>query len=111
MEPGINPILIKSKKDLLPHLHIKLGLMNDFMKAMTKLDAEFKHIQNTFTNRSEAKIKVDIFVGPLICKLLLDANFDKVPRGKEKLYGNLSRQWQPTFYVIKEKKITERSSS
>jgi len=42
LEPGQksvqHPLLVQSEKILLPPLHIKLGLMKNFVKAMDKLD-------------------------------------------------------------------------
>ena len=62
--------LIDLTKILLPPLHINLGLIKQFVKALDKnLDA-FKQLQNLFTKISEAKIEAGIFVGPQIRKIL-----------------------------------------
>ena len=76
--------LVDSKKTLLPPLHIKLGLMKNFVKALDKTKVGFKYLYEKFPRLSEAKIKEGIFVGPQICELLRDDTFDHLLRGKEK---------------------------
>ena len=49
-------------KVLLPPLHIKLGLMKNFMKALHKNGAAFQHL-STLLPGSAAKLKEGIFVG------------------------------------------------
>ena len=48
--------LINPKKVLLPPLHIKLCLIKQFVKALDKDGAAFKHLQNLFPKLSEAKV-------------------------------------------------------
>ena len=48
----------------MPPLHIKLGLIKQFVKAFDKYGAAFKYLQNLFTKLSEAKVKGGIFIGP-----------------------------------------------
>ena len=67
-DPLIYPIKI-----LLPPLHINLGLIKQFVKALDMNSDAFKHLQNLFTKISEAKIEAGIFVGPQI-KKILDCN-------------------------------------
>ena len=67
--------LVKASKILLPPLHIKLGLMKNFVKAMNQDGATFKYICNKFPVLSQAKLKEGIFVGSQINKLLKDENF------------------------------------
>ena len=55
--PPINP-----KKVPLPPLHIKLGLIKEFVKALDKDGAAFKYLQNLFPKLSEAKVKGGIRV-------------------------------------------------
>ncbi|XP_076030793.1 uncharacterized protein LOC143018986 isoform X1 [Oratosquilla oratoria] len=59
---------------LMPPLHIKLGLMNQFMKAFNQQSATFKYLL-FFPKFSEAKIKGGIFVGPQIKKVLESTEF------------------------------------
>ena len=68
--------LVDSEKNLLPPLHIKLGLMKNFVKAMDKNGEGFQYIKNKFPRISEAKIKEGIFVGPDIRQLMNDKNFE-----------------------------------
>lgn len=79
-----NDPLVDPQKVLLPPLHIKLGLMKNFVKAMNKNGAAFQYLRQKFSRLSEAKIKEGIFVGPQIRNLFKDDNFDSVLEGKEK---------------------------
>ena len=67
-------------KVLLPPLHIKLGLMKNFVKAL--------HLSTLFPGLSAAKLKEGIFVGPQIRKVLKDTDF------KELLNLNELRAWE-----------------
>jgi hypothetical protein len=67
--------LIDFKKILLPPLHIKLGLMKNFVKALDKDGKAFKYLVNDFPDISEAKLKAGVFIGPQIRKLVNDSNF------------------------------------
>ena len=64
-DPLIDPIKI-----MLPPLHINLGLIKQFVKALHKNSDAFKHLQNFFTKISEANIEAGIFVGPQMRKIL-----------------------------------------
>jgi hypothetical protein len=44
-------------KILLPPLHIKLGLMKNFVKAMDRTGSAFKYLAEKLPQLSEAKIK------------------------------------------------------
>ena len=68
-----NISLINPKKVLLPPLHIKLGLIKQFVKALDKDGAAFKYLQNLFPKLSEAKVKGGIFIGPQV-KLILKSD-------------------------------------
>ena len=65
--------LINPKKVLLPPLHIKLGLIKQFVKVLDKDSAAFKYLQNLFPKLSEAKVKGGIFIGPQV-KLILKSD-------------------------------------
>ncbi|MGH0145086.1 UNVERIFIED_CONTAM: hypothetical protein FKN15_028823 [Acipenser sinensis] len=58
------------RKVLMPPLHIKLGLMKQFVRALGKESAAFKYLQDFFPKLSEAKVKAGVFVGPQIKKIL-----------------------------------------
>ena len=78
-----NP-LVETSKILLPTLHIKLGLMKNFVKAMNQSGAAFKYICNKFPALSQTKLKEGIFVGPQINKLLKDEDFDPTLSGSKR---------------------------
>ncbi|UYV69329.1 hypothetical protein LAZ67_6003256 [Cordylochernes scorpioides] len=67
--------LIDSEKIYLPPLHIKLGLMKNFVKAMDRNASGFAYLKQKISSISEAKIKEGIFVGPQIRELQQDGNF------------------------------------
>jgi len=48
-------------KILLPPLHVKLGLMKNFVKAMDRTGSTFKYLAEKFPRLSEAKIKEGVF--------------------------------------------------
>jgi len=86
LEPGQksvqHPPLVESEKILLPPLHIKLGVMKNFVKAMDKTRPALQYIRDKFPRISEAKAKEGVFVGPQT--LLEDSAFDRILKGKEK---------------------------
>ena len=51
------PALAEWHKILLPPLHIKLGLVKNFVKAMDRTGSAFKYLAEKFPRLSEAKIK------------------------------------------------------
>jgi hypothetical protein len=56
----------------LPPLHIKLGLMKNFVKAIDHNGQGFLYLQRKFPRNSDAKIKEGIFIGPQIRELMKD---------------------------------------
>ena len=60
-EPFVDP-----KDVLLPPLHIKLGLMKNFVKGMNKEGQAFRYLRNKFPKIIDGKVKEGIFVGPQI---------------------------------------------
>ena len=88
LQPGMKNVqnnpLVDPQKVLLPPLHIKLGLMKNFVKAINKNGTAFHYLRQKFPRLSEAKIKEGIFVGPQIRNLLKDEHFDTILEGKEK---------------------------
>lgn len=86
--PGIKNVERKSivdpKKILLPLLHIKLGLMKQFVKALPKEGECFQYLCAQFPGLSDAKLKEGVFVGPDIRKLLKDEGFLSKMETKEK---------------------------
>jgi hypothetical protein len=55
----LNNPLVNPEKVFLPPLHIKLGLMKNFVKAMDKNGAGFMYLKHKFPRLSDAKIKED----------------------------------------------------
>lgn len=86
--PGLKNVerksLVDPKKILLPPLHIKLGLMKQFVRALPKEGECFKYLCEQFPGLSEAKLKEGVFVGPDIRKLLKDETFVTRMELKEK---------------------------
>jgi hypothetical protein len=82
MTPGNKNVLrlplVASNKVLMPPLHIKLGLMKNFVKALSKDSDAFKYVCEMFPKLSYAKVKEGIFVGPQIRKLIADEQFDNI---------------------------------
>src|ERR1044071_5533658 len=76
--------LVSHSRILLPPLHIKLGLMNYFVKALDQEKPAFKYLAEKFPRLSDAKIKAGIFVGPQIRELLKDSDFITTMNGLER---------------------------
>ena len=79
-----NP-LVDMNKVLLPPLHIKLGLMKNFVKALHKNGAAFQHLPTVFPGLSAAKLKEGIFVGSQIREVLKDTDFEELLKGTESI--------------------------
>ena len=71
----INEPLVNRDRIILPTLHIKLGLMKQFVKALDKDGDCFNYIAQTFPGLSIEKLKGSIFDGPQIRKLMQDQTF------------------------------------
>lgn len=80
----LNEPLIDPDKILLPPLHIKLGIMKQFVKALPKEEETFKHLAQAFPRLSEAKIKEGVFTGPDIRRLMKDQDFISKMKEHEK---------------------------
>ncbi|GBM08887.1 hypothetical protein AVEN_57436-2-1, partial [Araneus ventricosus] len=78
-----NTILVSPEKVLLPPLHIKLGLMKQFIKSLPKDGGCFRYLCSKFPKLSEAKSK-EVFNGPDIRKLLSYSLFSETVGDKEK---------------------------
>ena len=71
------------EKIYLPPLHIKLGLVNNFVKGMDKTGLGFEYVRNKFPDVNDAKIREDVFIGPQIRELMQDIQFDEDPNETE----------------------------
>lgn len=89
-----HPILVDRNKIILPPLHIKLGLMKNFVKAMNKEGNGFMYLQQKFPRLSDAKIKEGVFIGQNIRELLKDDDF------KESLSKNEKAAWDAFDDVV-----------
>ena len=68
-------LLVERSKIVFPPLHIKLGIMKQFVKALEKDGDCFKYICMKLPSLTIEKLKAGIFDGPQIQKLMNDANF------------------------------------
>jgi len=62
-------------------MHLKLGLMKNFVKAMNQEEASFTYLQEMLPRLSEATLKEGIYTGPQIRDLIKDEYFDKLLQG------------------------------
>ena len=72
----INNPLVDRYRILFPPLHIKLGLIKQFTKALDKDDGCFTYLCHAFSGLTIEKLKAGIFDGPQICELIRDAEFE-----------------------------------
>ena len=79
-----NPALAEWHKILIPPLHIKFGLMKNFVKAMDRTGSAFKYLAEKFPLLSEVKIIERVFWGPEIRKLFRDDIFNNLLQGDER---------------------------
>ena len=77
--------LVDPTKIFLPPLHIKLGLMKNFVKAMNKEGEAFRYLRQMFPRITDAKIKEGIFIGPQIRHVINDKRFEDLLVGPEKI--------------------------
>ena len=75
---------VDKQRVLLPPLHIKLGLMKNYVKALNKEGNAFKYLAMRFLYISEAKLKAGMFIGPQIRELLSDQDFTSKMNSVEK---------------------------
>jgi len=76
-------------------MHLKLGLMKNFVKAMNQEEAAFTLLWEKFPRLREAKVKEGIFIGPQIRDISKDEHFDKLLQGDEKA------AWDSFKFVVK----------
>ena len=99
LEPGIlnveNQPLVERSKIFLSFMHLKLGLMKKFVKAMNQEEAAFTYLRERFPILSEVKLKEGIFIGPQIRDLIEEEYFDKLLQDVEKA------AWDSFKFVVK----------
>jgi len=72
----LHPSLVNSDMIILPSLHIKLGLFENFSKALDQNFSGFHYLKEKFPRVSDSKVKEVIFVGPRIRALNRDGKFE-----------------------------------
>lgn len=86
--------LVEPENIILPPLHIKLGIMKQFVKALPKDGPAFLYLKTVFPKLSDAKIKEGVFTGPDIRKLMKCTEFQLKMKPDEK------KAWQSFRMVI-----------
>ena len=80
LKPGSHNVLshpqVEPSKILLSPLHIKLGLMKNFVKALDREVRGFAFLHQKFQRKTMEKLKAGIFDGPQIMELIKDTSFD-----------------------------------
>ena len=71
----INRPLVAREKIILPPLHIKLGLMKQFVKSLNRDGTCFRYLCSKFSAMSMEKIKAGVFNGPQIRQLIKDPHY------------------------------------
>jgi len=72
----INEPLVYREKILFPPLHIKLGLIKQFTRALDKDGRCFNYLWRAFPGVTIEKLKAGIFDGPQIRQLIKDTEFE-----------------------------------
>jgi hypothetical protein len=80
----VNEQMVNRDKIIFPPLHIKLGLMKQFVRALDNNGSCFQYIVSTLSYVSFEKIKAGVFTGPQIRTLVKDHEFVKTMNNKEK---------------------------
>lgn len=83
--------LVKMQNIILPPLHIKLGLVKNFIKRLDKEGQAFAYLKTIFPNLTLGKIKEGMFDGPQIRKLLRNETFETLLSSDENLAWNSFR--------------------
>jgi len=95
--------LVESLKILLPPLHIKLGLIKNFVKAMDHNGTALMYLRQKFPVLSDAKIREGVLTGHFIVMMYLNATLRVISRE----HGMPSERWLQAFYETEEQ-ITTR---
>ena len=80
----VNDPIVSREKIIFPPLHIKLGLMKQFVKALNTDGECFQHIFSVLPGLSFEKIKAGVFNGPQIHALVRDQEFARKMNDKER---------------------------
>ena len=93
LEPGIMNVenqLLGEPRKILSSIHLKLGLMKNFVKAMNK-EAAFTYLREKFPRLSEVEFKEGIFIGPQIQDRIKNEYFSKLLQRDEKVARESSK--------------------
>lgn len=103
--------LVSSSNVLLPPLHIKLDLMEQFVTVLNKDSDCFNFLVTEFPQKTEAKTIAGIFEGPQVCELIQDETFPQLMSELEKSAWLVFRKVTKNFHGKKKsvnyKKIVE----
>ena len=80
----VNNPMVSLEKIIFPPLHIKLGLMEQFVKVLNTDGECFQHIFSVLPGLSFEKFKASVFNGPQICALVHDQEFARKMKDKER---------------------------
>lgn len=80
----VNEPIVSREKIVFPPLHIKLGLMKQFVTKLNREGECFQYLITSFPSLSFEKINAGIFDGPQIRTLLRDGNFVRKMNALEK---------------------------
>lgn len=98
LQPGVynvkNVALVPVDKILLPPLHIKLGLIKQFVKALDHSGETFKEIRSMFPKLSDAKVTAGVFTGPQVKRMFASEGLENKMTEKEK------RAWAAFKHVV-----------
>jgi len=76
-------------------MHLKLGVMKNFVMAINQKEAAFIYLREKFPTLSETKWKEGIFIGPQKRDIISDEYFEKLLEGDEKA------AWDSFKFVVK----------
>eukprot|EP00795_Rhopilema_esculentum_P009945 gene9945-18558_t len=91
----INEPLVNRNRILFPPLHIKLGLIKQFTKALDKDGSCFQYLCQAFPGLTIEKLKAGIFEGPQIRQLIRDPEFENSMSKME------HEAWKTFVHVVK----------
>jgi len=77
----------------LPSMHLKLGLMKNFVKAMNQEEAAFTYLWEKVPSPSEAKLKEGIFIGPQIRDIIRTNTSTSSFRAMKRLLATVLNLW------------------
>ena len=83
--------LVDRSNVILPTVHIKIGLMKQFVKALNNENACFRYIREKFPDLYAEKVKEGVFVGRQIRKLTQYLKFLSTMTNVEKSMDFLCR--------------------